>query len=421
MDFDIDAQGDFFSPLFEKRPEITPESLKKDLQKYYLPFVKKLIELKKEKGGSVLVGVSAIQGVGKTTQGEVLEILLRHFGYSCVALSIDDHYLTHLELCELREEDPRFIRRGVTHDITLATRDLENLLNMKDEPILVSGYDKGANSGDGDRFRWINPHPGLIVRAKVLEKSLMINKGFQNCLGFEIISAIYLNSPVFLPSNMGANVPLVEPFLPKHLIDFLKNQIGQELIITEEDDENVRFINNSEIVISKKDLPNGWKLIVKKPDFIFYDGWMLGARSVDDEGVFEGGLPALDTSEHIQFAKDINKRLLNYKKLWGMVDFLNLLYVVDYQISLKWRDQAEEVLRKKGEGMTSEEIKEFVYYFWRSVHPAIHIKNLSIDEKHTHQVVIINDDHSVKEVLTPKQVKEKYIYALLPGIKRVSV
>lgn len=408
MDFDIDAQMDIFTPLFEKRPEITPENLKTDLKKYYLPFVEKLVGLKKQKGESVLIGVSAIQGAGKTTQGEILEILLKNFGYSSVSLSIDDHYLTHLELCELRDEDPRFIRRGVTHDIPLAKRDLENLLNMSDEPVLVSGYDKGAQEGDGDRFRWINSHPGLVVKIKVLEKSLMVNKNFQNCLGLEIISATYLNSPVFLPSNMGSAIPLIEPFLPKHLIDFLKDQRDQELIITEEDDENVKFINNSEIVVSKKDLPKGWKLVTKKAEFIFYDGWMLGVRSVDDESIFESGLEALDTDEHIQFAKYINKRLLNYEELWEMIDFLNLLYVVDYQISIKWRDQAEEVLRTKGEGMTSEEIKEFVYYFWRSVHPAIHIKNLSVDEKHTDQVVVINDDHSVNEVLTPKQVKAKY-------------
>lgn len=338
MDFDVDEKINIFDPLFEKRPEVTPDSVKADLQKYYLPFIKKLSELKKQKGETVLVGISAIQGAGKTTQGEILEILLRNFGFSSVSLSIDDHYLTHLELCELRDEDPRYIRRGVTHDILLAIRDLKNLKEMGSEPIVISGYDKGAQSGDGDRFRWVNPHSGLIIKAKVIEKNLMINKQFKNCLGLELVSASYLNSSIFLPSNMGSAVPLLEPFLPKHLIDFLTNQKDQEIIISEEDNENIKFSNNADIVVSKKDLPDGWKLIIKKPDFIFYDGWMLGARSVDDLSVFESGLPALDTPDHIQFAKDINSKLLNYEALWEMFDFLNVLYVKDYQISLKCRD-----------------------------------------------------------------------------------
>ena len=78
-----------------------------------------------------------------------------------------------------------------------------------------------------------------------------------------------------------------------------------------------------------------------------------------------------------------------------MIDFMNVLYVPNYQTSLKWRDQAEESLRKQGRGMSKEEIKEFVYYFWRSVHPAIQIKNLANDTVHTQQVTVISDDHSI--------------------------
>ncbi|MBI2593142.1 hypothetical protein HYW44_00670 [Candidatus Daviesbacteria bacterium] len=306
MDFDIDSNFEIFEPILKKRPEISPESLKEDLKRYYIPFIEKLLKLKKGAGGDgLIVGMSAIQGTGKTTQGEIMEILLIHFGKTSVSLSIDDHYLTHEQLKELREFDPRYIRRGVTHDIYLAMENLKALKEMKNgDEVKVPIYDKGAFNGDGD---WA-----------------------------------------------------------------------------------------------------GWKMITKKPDFIFYDGWMLGARRVEDESVFESGLPALDTPEHIQFAKDINKKLEEYYPLWDLIDFMNVLYVPEYEISLKWRDQAEEVLREKGRGMSSEEIREFVYYFWRSVHPAIQIKNLAFDEANTDQVVIINDDHTIKEVLTPQEVKIRY-------------
>lgn len=308
MNIDINQDFQIFKPLFEKRPEISKEKLKQDLEKYYLPYIARLMKFKQEKGKSdegLIVGVSAIQGVGKTTQGEIIEILLTHLKSTSISLSIDDHYITHAQLNELRKKDPRYIRRGVTHDIQLAIQNLTDLKNMKDgQAVQIPIYDKGKEFGDGDR--------------------------------------------------------------------------------------------------------TGWKTISQKCDFIFYDGWMLGARKVADESVFDSGLPALDTPEHIQFAKDINKKLDEYSPLWKLIDFMNVLYVPDYQISLKWREQAEEVLRVQGKGMTSEEIKEFVYYFWRSVHPAIQIKALADDKIHTQQVTIINDDHSIKEILTPQQTTVQY-------------
>lgn len=296
-----------FDAFFARRPEIQKASFAKDLKNYYLPYIKKLVNFKQKKKTStgLIVGVSAIQGAGKTTQGEVLEILLPTFGFTSLSLSIDDHYITHAQIVSLRKKDPRFIRRGVTHDIPLAIQNLKDLQNMTDGvEVKIPIYDKGAYQGDGDRV--------------------------------------------------------------------------------------------------------GWKVVTKKPDFIFYDGWMLGARKVEDESVFDNCLPALDTQQHIQFAKDVNKKLDEYLPLWQMIDFLNVLYVPNYQISLDWRNQAEEVLRKLGKGMSKQEIKEFVYYFWRSVHPVIQIKNLAHDSLHTQQVTIISDDHSIKEILSPKKAKVKY-------------
>lgn len=307
MDFEIEKDLGIFKGLLEKRPEIVVETLKEDLNKYYLPYIKKLIGLRQKSGSleGIIVGVSAIQGAGKTTQGEILEILLKHLGFPSISLSIDDHYITHEELNKLRQEDPRFIRRGVTHDIGLAVKNLKDLKNMKEgDEVKIPIYDKGAENGDGDRV--------------------------------------------------------------------------------------------------------GWKSIVQKPVFIFYEGWMVGVRKISDESVFESGLPALDSKEYIQFAKDINQKLVDYGSLWELFDFMTVLYVPNYEISLKWRDQAEDVLRVKGRGMSHEEIREFVYYFWRSVHPAIQIKNLAQDATHTDQVAIIDDDHSIKEILSPSEVKIKY-------------
>lgn len=410
IDFNIDSDFAIFDPLLEKRPEILPDSLKKDLELYYLPYVQKLLKLKEEigSGKGLVVGVSAIQGAGKTTQGEILEILLGFYKKSSVSLSIDDHYITHKELTSLRNSDPRFIRRGVTHDVPLAVKNLNDLINYTDEPVLVSGYDKGIQNGDGDRLAWINPVDDLKVVAKVEEAELMINKQLQKVPALKILASEFAGRNLDLPSDMGSFLPVLPGFLPDELIAFLNTPGQNQITILGKDSGAVYFVGGQdEIAVDKKELPRGWRVVWQKPDYIFYDGWMVGAREVTDETVFDSGLPALETDEARAFAKFINKKLGTYTPLWELIEFMNVLYVPDYQISLKWRDQAEEVLRAKGKGMTPEQIKEFVHYFWRSVHPGIQIKNLAMDSG-TEQVVIINDDHSIKEVLSPSEVKMRY-------------
>lgn len=406
MNFDSEQDFSIFDNLLKKRPEIHPDSLKNDLQNYYLPYLEKLLKLKEAKSEGLVVGVSAIQGAGKTTQGEILEVLLKHFNKTSVALSIDDHYLTHKELCELRQKDPRFIRRGVTHDISLAIKEITDLINYSGQPVLVSGYDKGAQKGDGDRFAFINPVPNLTLKAKVFEEDLIINKESKKVKALKIISANYAGNDLQIPENMGSDVPIDPQFLPAELCEFL-SRVENSVVNISKAGEAAYFTGGSDISIPASKLLKGWRLVSEKPDFIFYDGWMLGARKVEDESVFSSGLPALETPEAQEFAKFINNKLTEYEPLWNIINFMNVLYVANYQMSLKWRDQAEEALRAKGAGMTHDQIIEFVHYFWRSVHPAIQIKNLAKDPK-TDQVVVINDDHTIKEVLSPDQVREKY-------------
>lgn len=405
MEFDIEKDLVIFEEIFKSRPTIDREKFKLDLKNYYLPYLDKLLKLQTP----AIVGVSAIQGAGKTTQGEILEILLKKFGKNSVHLSIDDHYITHQQLCELREKDPRYIRRGVTHDIPLAIRNLKDLKNMQSgQVVLVAEYDKGLQKGDGDRFRWINPVPGLLVKGVVEEKVLTIDKEMLKTQVLTLTAAKFNDLILNLPEDMGSDLPLLEEFLPKPLVEFLEANKNGAITISVDSSHMIHFSNDGEVIVAKEDLPKGWRLVDKKPDFIFYDGWMLGARSVSDESVFSSGLPALETPEAQEFAKMINKKLLDYEELWSLFEFLTVLYVPDYKMALVWREDAEKPLQAKGEGMNPEQIKEFVYYFWRSVHPAIQIKNLAHDEKSTNQVAIIADDHAIVEVLTPVETKEKY-------------
>lgn len=410
-----EADLSLFSEILQRRPELTP-TLPRDLERHYLPFVEKLIGLRQQQNPdeALIVGVSAIQGAGKTTQGEVMEVLLRVSGHPMVSVSIDDHYLTHPELSALRAADPRFVRRGVTHDIELAQNTLAQLRSMRDgEPVLVPSYYKGAHKGDGDRYRWITPQSGVSLVVRVIETEMIVDRQMQLVRAIHLEEAEFNGHALPIPPNMGSDIPLVSGVVDYSLLNYLTGiaKTNQVFEISTKNKGTVQtlFFNSKdasghsfELYSSGTALPPGWKVINGKPDFILYDGWMLGARPVKDETVFEfSGLPALERPEDIAFAKLINRRLRNYLPLWDQVTYQTVLYVRNYHKSLEWRDQAEEPLRAKGQGMTPDQIREFVHYFWRSVHPAIHIANLARNTKYTDQVTFINDDHSIGPTTTP--------------------
>src|SRR5258708_166729 len=102
------------------------------METYFKPYAAELIAARGNKHDGYLVNVFALQGVGKNLEGDVMEEGLAEEGHPSVSLSVDNNYLTHRELCALREEDPRYIRRGVTHDIPQAHRVLMDLKTMRE-------------------------------------------------------------------------------------------------------------------------------------------------------------------------------------------------------------------------------------------------------------------------------------------------
>ncbi len=625
-----------FAEILRKRPELE-RCLLYDLWKYYLPFANRLIALKKAKASDrgFVVGISAIQGAGKTVHGEIMELVLGKLGYAAISLSIDDHYVTHAQLNQLRKRDPRFILRGLTHDLDLAKRDLTILRNFEGGRVeLIANYYKGAHKGDGDRYRWVGLRPGTTLMGVVLRKRIWVNKKLQSVPVLRLTEVVHQDREFeeqeldALAEGMGGEIPLVDQFLPQELLEFLTETVetGQFIRVQWEDrdgkpharfevepgmleilsstnprtdsrvvdkepavlrasvfgllvsveealamarqankkeDRNgvklwlskakaaveeahrrdkgrsvsdadlhhspvdnsliqtvqayvelladfetafelaklvlhseehgemwrwlipqalqhgvavrdilphLRFVTGvwnklpllerivlayqreilqdrqldlalsheiqkaqsnfdrvswvDEMLRDKlsdqlervqamvppthfvsvplKDLPTGWRIVDQKPDFIFYDGWMLMARPVDDERIFESGLPGLTQQEHVKFAKLQNQRLNEYEGLWRLIDYSVVLYVPNYQMSIRWRDQQERELRALGRGMSREQIKAFVHYFWRSVHPGIYRYNLMRDTENTDQIVLIGDDHTFGSVIRPE-------------------
>ena len=122
----------------------------------YLPvfyWVKEMRRLTRARGGASLIGMQCLQGGGKTTLCEGLELLARSEGLNCVVASIDDFYKTHAELLALAQaypSDPLLHGRGQpgTHDMTLLRDTLSQLRTLPAGATMwVPRYDKSAHAG----------------------------------------------------------------------------------------------------------------------------------------------------------------------------------------------------------------------------------------------------------------------------------
>ncbi len=94
-----------------------------NLRKIYIPIAFWIDNKWKKKGKTLLVGLSASQGSGKTTVAAILSIILKvFFKRNVCVISIDDFYKTLDDRIKMAKyKHPLFKTRGVpgTHDINL--------------------------------------------------------------------------------------------------------------------------------------------------------------------------------------------------------------------------------------------------------------------------------------------------------------
>lgn len=132
-----------------------PQATLATLWTFWLPLAMQLAALRQQLARPLIQGILGGQGTGKTTSSLVLSLILGHFGYRTLALSLDDLYKTYEERQRLQQQDSRLIWRGPpgTHDVELGRQILEQLrLPDLAQTVLVPRFDKSAHQGIGDRI-----------------------------------------------------------------------------------------------------------------------------------------------------------------------------------------------------------------------------------------------------------------------------
>jgi len=141
--------------------------------------------------------------------------------------------------------------------------------------------------------------------------------------------------------------------------------------------------------------------IVTHIDIVLFEGWCVGVGPIDS-AKFATAPPPIFTDEDRAFAHDMNSKLNDYLPLWERLDSLIVLYPKDYRLSLEWRLQAERQMIAAGSpGMTELDCEQFVYYFWRSLHPELFIKPLVKSSTLVDLVIEIHADHTFGAVYRP--------------------
>ncbi len=163
------VQKDYF--IFLKKEKIKKKSMSKYnkiLKKIYIPIAFWINKKFERKGKTLLLGLSASQGSGKTTISSILSIILRKFFKRRVCvLSIDDFYKTLKDREILAEKKhPLFKTRGVpgTHDINLIKKFFNSIKKKKFKKIILPKFSKSLD----DRLKknnWykIKKKPEIII------------------------------------------------------------------------------------------------------------------------------------------------------------------------------------------------------------------------------------------------------------------
>jgi D-glycerate 3-kinase len=109
-----------------------PDNFAFTVETWFWPLSQAIVELHRQSGRSLAIGINGSQGSGKSTLADFLTVLLKEAGLNCAILSIDDLYLTRSQRQQLATAvHPLLATRGVpgTHDVQLGIDVIKQLLS----------------------------------------------------------------------------------------------------------------------------------------------------------------------------------------------------------------------------------------------------------------------------------------------------
>lgn len=124
-----------------------PVDFMAEVEGLWAPLADRIAARRRERGGTLVVGVCGPQGSGKSTGAQALRVLLEHAGLRVAVLSLDDLYLTRRsrEILSVMVNNRLFLTRGVpgTHDAVMGREVLDAL--ARPGRVALPRFDKAAD------------------------------------------------------------------------------------------------------------------------------------------------------------------------------------------------------------------------------------------------------------------------------------
>jgi D-glycerate 3-kinase len=150
-------------------------SLEANIRRVLDILIPKIEARRKESSKPIILGITGLQGSGKSTWAtSIVSLLTTEHNLNAITISLDDVYKTHDDLIAQRDKDPEnklYRTRGQpgTHDEGLAGRFFQDLREYTGERELkIPSFDKSKFNGEGDRApesEWpiITSKPDVVV------------------------------------------------------------------------------------------------------------------------------------------------------------------------------------------------------------------------------------------------------------------
>ncbi|SFW61142.1 D-glycerate 3-kinase [Luteibacter sp. UNCMF366Tsu5.1] len=111
-----------------------------------------------------------------------------------------------------------------------------------------------------------------------------------------------------------------------------------------------------------------WPSVRVPPRLVVLEGWCLGAKPAAAETLIEP-INALERDEDPDgtWRRWVNTRLADYLPLWKRLDALVVLRAPSWDVVARWREQAEQPLRERGEprAMNAPSLARFLQHYER--------------------------------------------------------
>ena len=142
---------------------------------------------------------------------------------------------------------------------------------------------------------------------------------------------------------------------------------------------------------------NFWQKITKKPDIIIFEGWCVGAKPQKKKDLIKS-INLLEKRDDIKLTwrKKVNNELMiNYKKIFKLIDYKIYIKVPSFKHVFRWRLLQEKKLSLKSKNksvMKTNEVKRFIMFYERIT------KDMMKNFKDNNIIIYLSNNHKIKSI-----------------------